>query len=86
MVMYDYDINAILDKPIKNMRVATICEAFLNIHNMLKSIVSNPEFYIMENECSSDLTEAMKIHSILSTGSTAHAQTKFSVTVHYNLQ
>ena len=86
MVIYDYDSNAILDKPIKNRRVETICDAFLNIHNMLKSIGSNPKFYIMDNDCSSDLTEAMKIHSSLSTGSIAHAQTKFSVTVHYNLQ
>ena len=86
MVLYDCNINSILDKPIKNRRVATICEAFLNIHNMIKSIGSNPKFYIMDNDCSSDLTEAIKIHSSLSTGSIAHAQTKFSVTVHYNLQ
>ena len=63
MVIYDYDSNAILDKPIKNRRVETICDAFLNIHNMLKSIGSNPKCYIMDNDFSSDLKYDMKSYN-----------------------
>ena len=53
-VMYEYDINAIQAKPIKNMQVATICDDFLNMHKILKSRESKPKFYMMENECSND--------------------------------
>ena len=60
MVMYDYDSNAILAEPIKNRKAATIHDAFLNIHKVIKERVSEPKVYIMENECSSDLKEAMK--------------------------
>ena len=37
MVMYDYDRNAILDKPIKNRHSETICDAFLKVHKVLKA-------------------------------------------------
>ena len=49
MVMYDYNSNAILDKPIKNRHEATILNVFLNIHKVLKSRGSEPPFYIMGN-------------------------------------
>ena len=58
MVMYDYDSNAILAEPIKNMQAGTIYDAFLNIHKVLKSRGSDQNIYIMDNECSSDLYEA----------------------------
>ena len=58
--MYDYDSNSILSKPINNKQAATIRCAFLKIHRILKSRESKPKVYIMENECSSDLKEAMK--------------------------
>ena len=60
MVMYDYDGNAILYKPIKNRKAATICDALLNIHNTLKLRVGDPKVYIIYNECSSDLKKGMK--------------------------
>ena len=49
MVMYDYDSNAILAKPIKNKQAATIRIDFINIRKILKAIVSDPKVYIMEN-------------------------------------
>ena len=64
MVMYDYDSNAILAKPIKNKQASTISDAFLKMHNILKSIGSNQNIYIMYNKCSSDLKEAMKKYTI----------------------
>ena len=55
MVMYDYDSNEILVEPIKNSQSSTIRDAFLNIHQILKSRGSEPKVYIMYNECSSYL-------------------------------
>ena len=40
MVLYDYYNNSILSNPIKNRQAATILDALLNIHNTLKSRVS----------------------------------------------
>ena len=62
--MYDYDSNAILVEQIKNRQAATIRDAFLNIHKVLKARGNDPKFYIMENECSSDLKEAMKKYGV----------------------
>ena len=64
MVMYDYDINAILAEPTKNRQAASIRNAFLNIQKVLKARGSEPKFYIMDNNCSSDLKEAMKNYKI----------------------
>ena len=64
MVTYDYDINAILDEPIKNRQVATIRDAFLKIHNDLKERGRKSKFYIMDIECSSKLKEAMEKYEI----------------------
>ena len=64
MVLYEYYSNAILAEPIKNMQDTTICDDFLNIHNILKSRGSHPKVYMTENECSSDLKEAMKKYTI----------------------
>ena len=64
MVLYYYDMNEILPKPIKNRVAETICNYLLNIHYILKSRVSGPKCYIMENECSSDLKEAMRKYTI----------------------
>ena len=60
MDMYDYASNEILAEPIKYRHSATIRDSFLNTHKILKSIGSDPKFYIIENDCSSDLKESMK--------------------------
>ena len=54
----------ILSKPIKNIQAATIHNAFLNIHNILKPIVNDPKVYIIENECSSEFKEYIKKYNI----------------------
>ena len=64
MVMYYYDSNSILAEPIRNRQTTTIHDAFLNIHKVVKSRGSAPKFYIIDNECSSDLKEAMKKYEI----------------------
>ena len=62
--MYDYDSSTILDEPIKNRQAATIPDALLNIHRVIKSRGSEPKVYIMDNDCSSDLKESMKKYEI----------------------
>ena len=64
MVMYDYVSNVIISELIKNCQEATICNAFLKMHKILQSRGSDPKFYIMDNECSIDLKEAMKKYAI----------------------
>ena len=64
MVIYDYDSNAILAEPIKNIQAETICYAFLKVHKFLKERGSDPKFYIVFNYCSIDLKEAMKKYEI----------------------
>ena len=64
MVIYNYDSNAILDKPIENSQAETISDAFLKIHNILKSRGRNPKIYIMGNECYIGLKEYMKKYTI----------------------
>ena len=53
MVMYDYNSNAILAKPIKHRQAATTRDSFLKIRKVLKARGSKPKVYFMENECSS---------------------------------
>ena len=62
--MYDYDSNAILAEPIKNSQAATICDVFLKLHKVIKARGNKPKFYIMDNEWSNDLKEAMKRYEI----------------------
>ena len=64
MAMYNYDSNAILVEPIKNRQAETICDAFLKIHKVLKARGSEPKFYIVDDGCSSELKEAIKICEI----------------------
>ena len=63
-VLYDYDSNEILYKPIKNRQAATIRDYFLKIHNIIKSGGSNTKFYMMDNKCSIDLKEDTKEFTI----------------------
>ena len=44
----------------KNGQSETIRDALLKIHKILRSRGSDPKVYIMENECSSYLKEAIK--------------------------
>ena len=59
VVVYDYDSNSILAEPIKNRQAATIRDALLKIHKVLKARDSYKKFNIMDNKCSSDVRESM---------------------------
>ena len=62
--MYDYDSNEILFEPRNNGQAATIRDIFIKMNKILKSRGSDPKFYIMGNEYSSDWNEAMKKDTI----------------------
>ena len=64
MVMYDYDSNEILAEPIKNRQSATIRDVFFRIHKVLKVRYSKQKVYIMDNNFSSYLKEAMEKYDI----------------------
>ena len=55
LVVYDFGSTEILAGPIKNRQAGKICDAFLKMHNILKSIGNNTKIYMMENDCYSDL-------------------------------
>ena len=64
MVMYDYDSNEILAKPIKNRQSETVHDVFFRIHKVLKVRDSKQKVYIMDNDFSSYLKEAMEKYEI----------------------
>ena len=55
LVVYDFGSTEILAGTIKNRQAGKICDAFLKIHNILKSIGKKTKIYIMDNDCYSDL-------------------------------
>lgn len=59
-ILYDYDGNAILAEPIKNRQAATIKAAWTKLHSRLKLSGNKPKLYVMDNECSSELQQALK--------------------------
>ena len=65
LVVYDYDSNAILVKPLKSRQAAEIREAWLKMHKKLALGGTTPELYIMDNEASTDLKSAMTKHKIV---------------------
>ena len=64
IVVYDFEINAIISEPIKTRQAPTICDKFLKMHKILKSRGKNPKSYIMYNEFSSYLKEAINKYGI----------------------
>ena len=63
MVMYDYNSNSILAKPIK-WQAATIQYSFHNMHKILKPGGSDQKVYVVDNECSRELKDAMRQYTI----------------------
>lgn len=64
LVVYDYDSNAILVEPLKNRQAAVIRKAWEKIHTKLVTSGVTPKLYVMDNEASYDLKNAMKSHSV----------------------
>lgn len=60
MVSYDYNANTILTHPIKNREASTLVEAWTALHVRLTSTGHPVSHYILDNEFSGDLRDAIK--------------------------
>ena len=58
MVLYDYDSNAILSKPLKTRRASELTSAWTALHRQLQTNGYAPTLHILDNECSDDLKKA----------------------------
>ena len=64
MVAYNYDANAILVEALKNRQAASIVDAWTLINKKLNEAGIQPNTYILDNECSSELKKAFHKDSI----------------------
>jgi hypothetical protein len=60
MVLYDYDSNAILSKPVKTRQASELTQAWTALHSRLQFNGYAPDLHILDNECSDELKKAFK--------------------------
>jgi hypothetical protein len=63
MVLYDYDSNVILSKPVKTRQASELTQAWTALHSRLQSNSYAPDLHIHDNECSDELKKAFKKHA-----------------------
>ena len=59
LLLYDYDSNSILTCPLKSKNATEMKTAWLSLHNKLTSKGLKPTTYIMDNEASTELKQAL---------------------------
>jgi hypothetical protein len=64
MVLYDYDSNAILSKPVKTRQASELTQAWTALHSRLQSNGYAPDIHILGNECLDELKKAFKKHAV----------------------
>ena len=64
MVAYHYDANAILVEPIKNRNAQTLVQAWNKLNNRFRQAGVTPTTYIMDNEASRELKQAISLEKI----------------------
>jgi hypothetical protein len=64
MILYDYDSNIILSKPLKTRQASELTTAWTSLHDQLQSNGYAPELHILDNECSDELKKAFKKYSV----------------------
>jgi hypothetical protein len=64
MVLYDYDSNAILSKPLKNRQASELTNAWTKLYEKFQSNGYAPELHILDNKCSEDLKKAFKKYQV----------------------
>ena len=62
LVMYDYDSNAIVFEPLKSRQTKEMTKAFQICCNKLKITPTENNLFILDNECSGDIKNIMKIY------------------------
>ena len=58
-VLYDYDSNAILSRPLKSRQGKVIAEAYTSCYNELTQHGHDVKFFVLDNDCSNDLRIAI---------------------------
>jgi hypothetical protein len=56
-ILYEYDSNAILSKPLKTRQAMDITTAWTELHNKLRDNSFSPTLHILDNECSHVMKE-----------------------------
>ena len=64
MVAYHVDANAILVEPVKNRGATTLLNAWQKIFDRLHKAGSRPNAWILDNECSTQLKDAMHKNTV----------------------
>jgi hypothetical protein len=64
MVLYDYDSNAILTKPLKTRQSSELTKAWTDLHTRLKLNGYAPALHILDNECSDELKKAFSKNNV----------------------
>ena len=63
-VLYDYDSNSIMARPLKSREAQQILEAFQSCYNVLRRAGLKPKLHRLDNECSAILKEFMQTEEI----------------------
>jgi hypothetical protein len=64
MILYHYDSNAILSKPLKTRQAGELTKAWTALHTRLQLNGYAPNLHILDNECSEDLKNAFQKHQV----------------------
>ena len=64
MILYDYDSNAILAKAVKTRQAKDLSDTWKQLYNDLTRNGHTTKTFIMDNECSSDMKNALKKYSL----------------------
>ena len=64
MILYDYDSNVILSKPLKTRQASKLTTAWSSLHEQLQTNGYAPELHILDNECSDELKRAFKKYNV----------------------
>ena len=64
LVAYHYDANAILATPVRNRQKETLVTAWSTLNRRFSAAGVQPTTYIMDNECSDDMRNALEKQKI----------------------
>ena len=64
MILYDYNSNVILSKPLKTRQASELTTAWSSLHEQLQTNGYAPELHILDNECSDKLKRAFKKYNV----------------------
>jgi hypothetical protein len=64
MILYDYDSNAILSKPLKTRQAGKLTNTWTSLHARLQMHGYAPQLHILDKECSEELKKAFKKYDV----------------------